>query len=92
VVNVASRLLHEPLMAVTGKSMSLRSAQSNEETIMDKNRTEGMKHEVKGAVKEVAGKVTGNHAKEAAGKIEKNAGKVQNEVGKAADHARDRKH
>jgi uncharacterized protein YjbJ (UPF0337 family) len=65
-------------------------AQSSEEATMDKNRTEGMKHEVKGAVKEATGKLTGNHAKEAAGNIEKNAGKVQKEVGKAADHARDR--
>ncbi|WP_404611746.1 CsbD family protein [Rhodanobacter hydrolyticus] len=56
---------------------------------MDKNRTEGTKHEVKGAIKEVVGKVTGNKAKEASGNIEKNAGKVQNAVGKAADRARD---
>jgi uncharacterized protein YjbJ (UPF0337 family) len=59
------------------------------ENILDKNRTEGTKHEIKGAVKEVIGKVTGNKAKEVAGTIEKNAGKVQNEVGKAADKARD---
>jgi len=57
--------------------------------IMDKNRTEGTKHEIKGAVKEGVGKVTGNKAKEAAGNIEKNAGKAQNAVGKAADKARD---
>ncbi|MBB3228494.1 uncharacterized protein YjbJ (UPF0337 family) [Luteibacter sp. Sphag1AF] len=56
---------------------------------MDKNRTEGMKHEVKGAIKEGVGKVTGNTAKQAAGNIEKNAGKVQNEVGKQADAMRD---
>jgi len=56
---------------------------------VDKNRTEGMKHEVKGGMKEAAGKITGNHAKEASGNIEKNAGKVQREVGKAADRARD---
>ena len=37
---------------------------------MDKNRTEGMKHEVKGAMKEAVGKVTGDHAKQAAGNIE----------------------
>ena len=56
---------------------------------MDKNRTEGLKHEVKGAVKEVAGKVTGNKLREAKGNLEKNAGKVQNAVGKSADKARD---
>jgi uncharacterized protein YjbJ (UPF0337 family) len=60
-----------------------------QESIVDKNRTEGIKHEIKGAVKEVAGKVTGNKTKEAAGAIEKNAGKVQKEVGKAADEVRD---
>lgn len=30
---------------------------------MDKNRTEGTKHEVKGAVKETTGKVTGDTSK-----------------------------
>jgi uncharacterized protein YjbJ (UPF0337 family) len=55
---------------------------------VDKNRTEGTKHEIKGAVKEAAGKVTGNKSKEVAGNMEKNAGKVQKEVGKAADDAR----
>lgn len=48
---------------------------------MDKNRTEGTKHEIKGAIKEVAGKVTGNKAREVAGNVEKNVGKMQNEVG-----------
>ena len=56
---------------------------------MDKNRTEGTKHEIKGAVKEGVGKLTGNKTKEVAGNIEKNAGKVQKEVGKAADAKRD---
>lgn len=59
---------------------------------MDKNRTEGTKHQVSGAVKEGVGKATGDHSKEAAGKIEKNAGELQREVGKAADNARERKH
>ncbi len=58
-------------------------------SIVDKNRTEGTKHEVKGAGKEVVGKVTGNHAKEAAGKHVKPAGTVQQEVGKTAAKARD---
>ena len=55
---------------------------------MDKNRTEGTKHEVKGAGKEGIGKVTGNKSKEAASNIEKNAGEVQHAVGKAADKER----
>lgn len=56
---------------------------------MDKNRTEGVKHQVKGGVKEAAGKLTGNESKELHGKIEKNAGKVQRNVGEAADEIRD---
>ncbi len=61
---------------------------------VDKNRTEGTKHEIKGAIKEGVGKVTGNIGKQVAGNIEKNAGKVQNAVGKAADKQRadDKKH
>ena len=55
---------------------------------VDKNRTEGTKHEVKGAVKEVVGKVTGNKSKEVSGNLEKNAGKLQKEVGKASDEVR----
>ena len=56
---------------------------------MDKNRTEGTKHEVKGAIKEGVGKVTGNVGKQVEGNIEKNAGKVQHAVGKAADKQRE---
>jgi uncharacterized protein YjbJ (UPF0337 family) len=55
---------------------------------MDKNRTEGTKHEIKGAVKEGVGKVTGNPIREAEGKIEKHAGKAEKEYGKAKDEAR----
>lgn len=55
---------------------------------MDKNRSEGTKHEIKGAIKEGVGKVTGNVGKQVAGNIEKNAGKVQHAVGKAADKHR----
>src|SRR5690348_9975574 len=55
---------------------------------MDKNRTEGAKHQVKGTVREVAGKVTGNKSKEISGKIEKNVGKVQKNVGEASDEVR----
>ncbi len=55
---------------------------------MDKNRTEGTKHEIKGVVKEAIGKVTGNKTREATGNIEKNIGKVQNAIGKSADEIR----
>ena len=55
---------------------------------MDKDRKEGLKHEVKGALKEVAGKITGNKLREAEGAVEKNVGKIQNAAGKAADKAR----
>jgi uncharacterized protein YjbJ (UPF0337 family) len=56
---------------------------------MDKNRTEGMKHEFNGAVKEGLGKATNDRDQELAGNIEKNAGKVQREVGKATDDVRE---
>lgn len=56
---------------------------------MDKNRTEGMKHEVSGATKETIGKVTNDRSQELSGNVEKNAGKVQREVGKAADDIRE---
>ena len=58
---------------------------------MDKNRTEGTKHQVTGAVKEGVGKVTGDRSKEVAGNVEKNVGKAQRKVGEAADNARDNK-
>jgi len=54
---------------------------------MDRNRTEGLKHEVNGAVKESVGKATGNTGKQVAGNIEKNMCKIQNAVGKASDEA-----
>lgn len=38
---------------------------------MDKNRTEGIKHEIKDVVKETVGKVTGNITKQVAGNIKK---------------------
>jgi uncharacterized protein YjbJ (UPF0337 family) len=56
---------------------------------MDKDRAEGIGHQVKGAVKEAAGKVTGDAKLEAEGKGEKAAGKVQNAVGGAKDAVRD---
>jgi uncharacterized protein YjbJ (UPF0337 family) len=57
-------------------------------TNMDKDRIEGVGHQVKGAVKEVAGKVTGDTKTEAEGKVEKAAGKVQNTVGGVKDSLR----
>jgi len=56
---------------------------------MDKDRVEGVGHQIKGAVKEAAGKVTGDTATEAEGKAEKAGGKVQNAVGGAKDKARE---
>ena len=57
--------------------------------IMDKNRKDGLKHEIKGSVKETIGKVTGNKSKEVAGNLEKNLGKIQGQAGKASDAVRD---
>jgi uncharacterized protein YjbJ (UPF0337 family) len=56
---------------------------------MDKDRVEGVGHQVKGAVKEAAGKVTGDTKTEAEGAAEKTAGKVQNAVGGLKDSARE---
>ncbi len=56
---------------------------------MDKDRVEGVGHQIKGAVKEGVGKVTGDTKTEAEGKAEKAGGKVQNTVGGAKDAARD---
>jgi uncharacterized protein YjbJ (UPF0337 family) len=57
---------------------------------MDKDRIEGVGHQVKGAVKEVAGKVTGDTKTEVEGKVEKAAGKVQNTVGGVKDSLREK--
>ena len=56
---------------------------------MDKDRPEGVGHQVKGAIKEGAGKVTGNEKLEAEGKLERAGGKVQEGVGKGKDALRD---
>jgi uncharacterized protein YjbJ (UPF0337 family) len=56
---------------------------------MDKDRVEGVGHQVKGAVKEAAGKVMGDKKTQAEGAAEKAAGKVQNAVGGAKDAAKD---
>jgi uncharacterized protein YjbJ (UPF0337 family) len=65
----------------------LQSRRHQEKHVMDKNRTEGAKHEIKGSVKEVVG-VTGNKVKEAKGNAEKNIGKVQKAAGESIDKAR----
>lgn len=56
---------------------------------MDKDRVEGVGHQIKGAVKEAAGKVTGDKKTQAEGAGEKAAGKVQNTAGGAKDAVRD---
>jgi uncharacterized protein YjbJ (UPF0337 family) len=57
--------------------------------MMDKDRVEGVAHQVKGSVKEAAGKLTGDKKTQAEGAAEKAAGKVQNAVGGAKDKVRD---
>ena len=52
---------------------------------MDKNRVDGLGHEIKGTIKEVAGKVTGHADTEAEGKAEKVGGKAQGTYGNAKD-------
>jgi len=56
---------------------------------MDKDRVEGVAHQVKGSVKEAAGKVTGDKKTQAEGTAEKAAGKVQNAAGSVKDTAKD---
>ncbi len=56
---------------------------------MDKDRVEGVAHQVKGSVKEAAGKVTGDKKTQAEGAAEKAAGKVQNAVGGAKGAVKD---
>ncbi|HEX4259478.1 MAG TPA: CsbD family protein [Acetobacteraceae bacterium] len=56
---------------------------------MDKDRTEGVGHQVKGAIKQGVGSVTGDKKTQAEGAAEKAAGKAQNAVGGAKDAARD---
>ena len=56
---------------------------------MDKDRPEGIGHQIKGAVKEAAGKVTGNETMEAEGTLERTGGKVQEGIGKGKDALRD---
>lgn len=56
---------------------------------MDKNRPEGIGHQIKGTLKEAAGKVTGDAGLEAEGALERTGGKVQEGVGKGKDALRD---
>ncbi len=54
---------------------------------MDKDRVEGIGHEIAGSVKEGFGKLTGDAKIEVEGAAEKAAGKVQNAVGGMRDAA-----
>jgi uncharacterized protein YjbJ (UPF0337 family) len=56
---------------------------------MDKDRLEGIGHQLKGAVKEGLGVVLGDAKLRADGIAERESGKVQNAVGSAKDVARD---
>ena len=56
---------------------------------MDKDRPEGIGHQIKGTLKETAGKVTGNGKLEDEGKLERTGGKLQEGVGKGKDALRD---
>jgi uncharacterized protein YjbJ (UPF0337 family) len=56
---------------------------------MDKDRVEGIGHQIKGAIKEGIGKVTGDTRTEAEGAAERAGGKVQNTVGGVKDGVRD---
>ena len=56
---------------------------------MDKDRVEGIGHQIKGAIKEGVGKITGDTQTQAEGAAEKTGGKVQNTVGGVKDSARD---
>ena len=55
---------------------------------MDKDRVEGVGHQLKGAVKDVAGKATGDTKLQGEGQAEKAAGKVQNTIGGLKDTLR----
>ena len=56
---------------------------------MDKDRLEGIGHQLKGAVKTRLGVILGDAKLEADGIAEQASGKVQNAVGSAKDVARD---
>jgi uncharacterized protein YjbJ (UPF0337 family) len=56
---------------------------------MDKDRIEGVAHQVKGTIKEAVGRVTGDAKTEAEGTVEKTGGKVQNGIGSFKDKVRD---
>lgn len=55
---------------------------------MDKDRVEGVGHQVKGTAKEAAGKVSGDSKLQGEGQGEKLAGKVQNALGGLKDTLR----
>jgi uncharacterized protein YjbJ (UPF0337 family) len=87
VASVCTRAQEPPRRPIFKVVRIIPIDQLNDERItnMDKDRIEGVGHQVKGAVKEVAGKVTGDTKTEAEGKAEKAAGKVQNTIGGMKD-------
>jgi len=56
---------------------------------VDKDRVEGIGHQITGSVKEGVGHMTGDKKTEAEGAAEKAAGKVQNTIGGARDSIRE---
>ncbi len=71
------------------RTIGVRSARG-EETIMDKDRVEGLGKQVKGSIKEAVGKLTGDTRTEVDGKAEKVTGHVQNKTGEMKDGVRDK--
>jgi uncharacterized protein YjbJ (UPF0337 family) len=72
-----------------GKTQSDLAAARDAETGIDKDRIEGIGHQLLGAVKQGFGKIVGDAAIEADGKAEREAGKTQNAIGSARETARD---
>ena len=70
-------------------TVGLSRALVPQEKTMDKDRTEGVGHQIKGAVKEAAGTVTGDAKLKTEGKVERAGGKLQEGVGEGKDTVRD---
>lgn len=56
-------------------------ANTNQETLMNKDQTKGHIEEAKGTIKEVAGKILGDDDMKLEGNVQKNVGKVQAGIG-----------
>jgi uncharacterized protein YjbJ (UPF0337 family) len=61
----------------------------DEETVMDKARTEGAVDKMGGKIKEAAGKLTGDNKLKAEGKADQIKGDVKNAIGGVKDALRD---